>query len=336
MKLEFRKIYPVKIILLISGILVMFMYIVATLNFDSRDVAYFQSGMTSRQSTIHHLPLINWMSKTPFTIHILTWNRPHSFERLLNSLLESEFNGDIINLVIHIDGGHNINSSYARAKYLHWPFGKKIIKKKIKHNGLAEAWLDAWIPHTSSELVVIFEDDIIVSPWWYKWIKTAWDNYLFRNDIAGISLQRQNLIPEIPPKNLEIINNNKPFLFALVGSIGFSPHPIQWSRFLNWMKEIDLDKFDVSIPKLITTKWYKKGKMWTQHFIYFCIKHKLYTLYVNLPQKRALAEHWKEKGVHFSKTLGPMYKVAENISGTMIFPQSLNKYNFAGKLIKSK
>ena len=46
------------------------------------------------------------------TIHILTWNRQVSLLRLLNSLLKTNFDGDFVNLVIHIDGGVN-------SKFLH-------------------------------------------------------------------------------------------------------------------------------------------------------------------------------------------------------------------------
>ena len=71
--------------------------------------------------------------------------------------------------------------------------------------------------------------------------------------------------------------------------------------------------------------------MWTQHFIFFCKKYKLYTLYINLSQKRSLAEHCSGKKVFiFQKAIGPIHKVAENIS--MSFPHHLNKYNFAGVL----
>ena len=282
------------------------------------------------QQPERHLWTQDQNTEKNLTIHILTWNRHLSLLRLLNSLLKTKFNGDFVNLVIHIDGGDDTNITYSEAVKFYWPFGGKTIIRNIMHKGLAMAWFNAWIPQSSTELGIIFEDDIIVSPWWYEWLKNAWQKYLFRNDVGGIALQRQSLIPQIPHKKKEIINNNEPFLFALVGSIGFSPHPRQWRKFIDWINKIDLDTFDVLIPGLITTKWYQKGKMWTQHFIYFCMHYKLYTLYINLPESRSLAEHCHEKGVHFSETLGPVHKLAENIS--MIFPQHLNKYNFAGTL----
>ena len=321
MKLDFKTHYSFRFLFGLITFVLSIIYLMK--NFRQKEPESFVLYSSSITNNVINLSL---------TIHILTWNRPHSFLRLLHSLLDTNFEDDKVNLVIHIDGGDQNSETYYEAVNSFWSFGSKSIIKNNQQKGLAYAWFNVWKPIHPSELAVIFEDDIIVSPWWYKWLKCAWQNYLFRNDIAGISLQRQRLIPQKPHRTMEIINNNEPFLFALVGSIGFSPHPTQWRRFVDWINQTDLDNFDVSIPELITTNWYQKGKMWTQHFIYFCKKYELYTLYVNLPHQRSLAEHLQEKGVHFSKTLGPVNKVAENVSIT--FPKVLNKYDFAGKINK--
>ena len=275
----------------------------------------------------------NYNFNNNFTIHILTWNRPHALLRLMNSLTYAQYENETIDLIIHIDGGQNNNDTYNTASQYKWYYGKKEIIKQAKQIGLAKSWFQAWQPMSSIDHAIIFEDDIIVSKLWYIWLKNAWKRYGHRNDLAGITLQRQSFIPQKPFKRKEIINDNKPFLFALVGSIGFSPHPLQWKKFLRWINHIDMKTFDVSLPELITTTWYKKGPsghMWTQHFIYFCKVNRLYTLYINLPKKMTLAEHWQEKGMHFPKTLGPIHQVAEYVP--IDFPIMLNKYSFSGIL----
>lgn len=137
-----------------------------------------------------------------------------------------------------------------------------------------------------------------VSPKWYIWLKWAWKAHYHRTDLAGISLMRQTLIPDKSHKSFQIHNNHKPFLFRLLGSIGFSPHPIIWTNFLIWLKSIDISEFDVSVDNLITSDWYRskigKTKMWEQHFIYFCKVHDLYTLYINLPHSKTLASNMRE------------------------------------------
>merc|ERR1712176_144405 len=132
-------------------------------------------------------------------------------------------------------------------------------------------------------------------------------------DIAGISLQRQTLVPQQPAKHIHM----EPFLFKLVGSMGFSPHPQRWKEFLEWVAAKDLEHFDASVDGLITSEWYAtqdKRSMWTQLFIRFCDEHSppLYTLYVNLPNGETLGGHWREKGEHLKEGLGLDFALATN------------------------
>ena len=277
---------------------------------------------------------INNQQDETFTIHILTWNRPRSFERLMDSINGSDYGSDKINLVVHVDGGKESEITCHAAHKIKWIFGdKQLVISRIR-KGLAQAWFQAWYPKSKNNFAAIFEDDIIVSKSWYMWLKNAWEAYSERSDIAGISLQRQQLIPKKPSKNKEIINNHTPFLYALLGSIGFSPHPVRWKEFIDWLSSINMERYDVSIPYLITSDWLKsagpKGHMWEQHYIYFCNKYKLYTLYINLPSNETLAAHMWEKGQHVTKTKGQDFILAKNVS--MYFPKILNKYDWAGKL----
>ena len=74
---------------------------------------------------------------------------------------------------------------------------------------------------------------------------------------AGISLCRQFMMVKKPERSdMEIINDHHPFLYKLVGTWGFSPHPRQWRRFIRWFRNIDSETFDPYVPGLITSDWY--------------------------------------------------------------------------------
>jgi hypothetical protein len=138
-------------------------------------------------------------------------------------------------------------------------------------------------------------------------LKKAWSAYHSRRDLAGITLMRQNLIAELPWRRSEIVNDHEPFLYPLVGTIGFSPHPAQWRAFLSWMHSIDLSTFNVYIDGLVTSRWWidqDEQHMWSQHFLYFCKQHALYTLHINLPGNVTLAAHMREKVEHHPSTEG--------------------------------
>ena len=80
--------------------------------------------------------------------------------------------------------------------------------------------------------------------------------------------------------------------YKLVGSIGFSPHPLRWREFLTWVRTLDIDTFPAVVDGLVTTDWYQKHEkktIWTQLFIYFCNERNLYTLYSYHKNKETLA-----------------------------------------------
>ncbi|CAB4069595.1 unnamed protein product [Lepeophtheirus salmonis] len=184
--------------------------------------------------------------------------------------------------------------------------GKSTPKIFKTNHGLRAAWFDAWYPKPDDEFSIFVEDDLELSPYWYIWLKKTWRHYGNRSDIAGIALQRQFNMFQKPAADVEINNEGMPFLYKLVATWGFSPHPKHWREFLDWFHSIDNEKFDPYVPGLITSDWLhihttmgKRHMTWEQWHIYYGERHGLYTLYHNLPRRRTtLASNWREAGVH--------------------------------------
>lgn len=202
-----------------------------------------------------------------------------------------------------------------------------------RNHGLRQAWFGAWYPKPDDEYCIIIEDDLEVSPFWYTWLKKAWLKYGHREDMAGIALQvrgcaretefenvpnnaicfqRQYLMFKKPERSdMEIINNHEPFLYKLVGTWAFSPHPKNWRLFLDWFNSMDVDNFDPYVPGLITSDWLhmhnqmgKRHMTWEQWHVYWCEHHNQYTMYINLPNQFVLASNWREAGVHNRRSFG--------------------------------
>ena len=267
---------------------------------------------------------------------VLTMNRKNSLHRLLNSLEAANYGTDTVALSIMVDHAPGNGPVIKLAEEFSFTHGPKVVQIAPSNLGLAKSWFESWYPPRDSSRAIILEDDVEVSPKWYQWVKSAWNAYEHRQDIAGISLQRQTLVPQEPSKTAEIVNRHEPFLYSLVGSIGFSPHPVQWRKFMDWLRSIDLETFDVSTPGLVTSRWWKvtnKRHMWTQHFIYFCKKFDLYTLYINLPEKETLGAHWREKGEHYGSRGGRDFVLAQKVE--MEFPKKLAKYGWDAKPVRT-
>jgi len=270
-----------------------------------------------------------------FKIHVLTMNRAKSLQRLLVSLENSEYDDFTVEVYIHIDKSNDNQGCIRVARTFKFSHGAVAIEVAEQNSGLRDSWFNAWYPK-EEERAVIFEDDMEVSPLWFKWLSKAWDAYSDRKDLAGISLQIQTLKAKNPHHNNWNPSSKGSFLYRIPGSWGFSPHPLQWKSFLDWIRGQDLNTLDVSTPGLITSDWWQQldhRGMWTQYYIYFCVQHDLFTLYANLPERKTLTAHWREKGVHTPTSEGPDFPLASTI--TLEFPSEPNKYDWNGKRIKT-
>ena len=303
-----------------------------------------QNSKRAQPVTRSVLPRVPWQSpatqqRNPFMqVHVLTMTRAQSLQRLLQSLQDARYDGALVNLTIHVDHHANNRACIQVAEDFQFAHGSKQILISDTAHGLRDAWFDAWHPNVEYiERAIILEDDIMLSPLWYVWLSAAWDAYQGRDDLAGISLQRQAFVHKIGAENFEIVNNHVPFLYASVGSIGFSPHWRQWRNFLAWVKSVDVSTVDVHVPGLTTSQWFAhqdRRKMWTQYFIWFCEQKQLMTLFVNIPGARALASHMREAGVHHGKGLAPDFPVATaTTSSNWEFPPRPFQYGWDAKLL---
>ena len=270
-------------------------------------------------------------------IIVLTMNRAECLGQLLRSLEDAQYGSSVVRLFIRFDHHPEQEEALQVAERFKFSHGRKSIHRANASRGLANAWFDSWQPSSPKEISIILEDDITLSPDWYSWLTGAWARYSGRDDIAGISLQRQVLVPAEPHMQYEIVNDHVPFLYSLVGSIAFSPSAKRWCEFRRWLQVIDWQTFDVSTRGLVTSKWWNeldKRHMWTQHFIYFCLLRDLYTMYINLPNKKTLAAHLRAKGAHYDGNQGADFEIG--VVKEYKFPSEVQRYGWDGKLVSSE
>ncbi|KAL3906502.1 MAG: hypothetical protein SGILL_009244, partial [Bacillariaceae sp.] len=224
---------------------------------------------------------------------------------------------------------------------LEWKHGKIRIALAPQTLGLAEAWFQAWSPESDMDRAVIFEDDLEVSPLWYQWLKGAHDAYgQSRDDVGAFSLSHQELVPlKTSKKTTKEFPKDQPFMYALLGSHGFSPVGGVWTEFLEFVNCSGQRQGNMTIetPGLITSDWYhsivKRDSMWTQHWIYFSKHRNLYSIY-QFPADKTLTAHWQEKGEHFDgKTKGQNYPLIQKGDISLNFPTKLKKFDWGANEI---
>jgi hypothetical protein len=139
----------------------------------------------------------NVRNRTPFRfkIVVITWRRPASLARLLESLSEADYLGEMIQLTIFVEAGAD-KETMRLVESFDWEYGPKEILVRSFQAGLIANILESWWPATDDEIVAMFEDDIQVSPLFFRWIVHLINHYKItpsslrheHRDLLGISL----------------------------------------------------------------------------------------------------------------------------------------------------
>jgi len=263
-------------------------------------------------------------------IIVMTFNRPDSLKKTLQSLNDLKLDGDTGSLEIWIDRKLKAEKNGSGPKdtidtdtvetalTFTWLNGQTRVHIHKTHVGIYGQWIDTWRPRRrSKELALFLEDDISVSPYAYRWLKAVHQKYGSRNDIAGYTLQSEEVHMASNGRPINRPRNDTVFLYKLLGSWGYAPHPKSWMEFQDWYHRVrNNTRFQPYVPKAaLVTRWYKtfemankQNTMWTIWHVYYCNKFNMFSVYSNLNAvtKRSeilLAANRKEPGLHFPSKL---------------------------------
>lgn len=178
--------------------------------------------------------------------------------------------------------------------------------------GLQAQWLEAWWPSSDDEFAFIVEDDLEVSPLFYKFVKSViWNFYYnasnFSPMIYGVTLQRPRFVPGKHGNKLQVDGRSQVFLYQLVGTWGQILFPKHWKEFRRWYDYHKAKGIKPILEGMVTTGWYRRlgEKIWTPWFIKFIHDRGYFNIYTNFLQERALSVSHRDTGVNYGKTAGP-------------------------------
>ncbi len=106
-------------------------------------------------------------------IIVMVYNRPQSLKKCLNSLSDVDYLGDRVSLHIWIDRVPNTDiipmETYVTAKRFMFRHGQYYVHIQPNHVGIQGQWLNTWRPRSGSKEIALFlEDDMTVSPFFYR------------------------------------------------------------------------------------------------------------------------------------------------------------------------
>lgn len=226
-----------------------------------------------------------------YNIAIVTiaYNRIDSLQRLLQSLLEADYNKSKVDLIISIDKSDTDKvEKYADSFY--WPNGDKFVRKHKENLGLRKHILSQGAAFEKYDALVILEDDIIVSPAFYNYVCQTVNKYFNNDSIAGISLYSfpLNCYTNDPFEPMK--NEFDVYFMNIAQSWGQVWMKKQWMEFFTWYKNNMEFTPSTEIPPTL----FRWSKSWLKYHDRYCIEKNKYFVY----PYHALSTNCGDAGTH--------------------------------------
>ncbi|KAF8661890.1 hypothetical protein HU200_056850 [Digitaria exilis] len=254
-------------------------------------------------------------------IKLLAYDRPASLRRCLRSLAAADYDGDRVALHVLLDHrppNSSLSSLAASHEMLNfvdafpWPHGEKRVHYRAANAGLQAQWIEAWWPGSDDEFAFVVEDDLQVSPLYYKFLKRLVMKYYYDREnyspyVFGASLQRPRFVPGKHGNKIKLDSETRLFLYQMVGTWGQLLFPKPWKEFRLWYDEHKAKGLKPILQGMITTGWYKKigERIWTPWFVKFVHSRGYFNIYTNFLKETALSVSHRDAGVNYEKSAGP-------------------------------
>ncbi|MDT8388641.1 MAG: glycosyltransferase [Thiogranum sp.] len=232
-------------------------------------------------------------------IVVIAYNRQDSLLRLLTSLDRARY-PSAVKLIISIDGG-GARGVIDCAQRFAWKHGEKHVIAQERNLGLREHVMRCGRMTRDYDGIVLLEDDIYVSPYFYSYMIQALSAYRDEPRIAGVALysHRYNETARLPFEPVD--DGYDVFFMQIACSWGQGWLRQQWSGFEHWYeKNHDLDLgADRSLPPDVRV-W---PTSWKKYFIRYLVETGTYFAYPRL----SLSTNFGDSGEHHAG--GKLYQV---------------------------
>lgn len=222
-----------------------------------------------------------------FAVVAVGYNRPASMSRLLKSILNADYQGDTVDLVISLDKGARQAELVEIAEKIQWPYGEKIVRVFSERQGLRPHILQCGdLTKENYDAVAVLEDDLIVSRGFYAYCKQMIAAYDTDDRIAGISLYKHRLNPGVRRPFEPEEGPHDVYFMQMAQSWGECWTSRMWKGFKTWYDGFDGEIVaDVSFPQYIS-KWNQAS--WMKYFNKYIVENDLYYVY---PYKSLTTNH---------------------------------------------
>ena len=166
-------------------------------------------------------------------IVVVAYNRLESLKRILASLSRGEYPREPVELIISIDRGDNQEVlQYADA--FPWPHGEKRVIYRQENLGLKRHILTCGDLTQDHDGIILLEDDLVVSPDFYRYAQECCTFVQGQDRIAGVALYNHRL-SQLTEKVFEPLEDGfDNWYFRYACSWGQMWTKEQWALFKAW------------------------------------------------------------------------------------------------------
>lgn len=221
-----------------------------------------------------------------FAVVAVGYNRPRSMERLLNSVIEADYQGDTVDLIISLDKGERQTELVDLAEKIPWSFGDKIIRAFSERQGLRSHILQCGDLTDTYDAVAVLEDDLIVSKGFYAYCKQMIAYYGHDHSVAGISLYKHRINPGVRRPFEPEEGSYDVYFMQVAQSWGQCWSSRMWAGFRQWYQYNGGDIVaDESFPRYVS-KW--NDASWLKYYNKYVVEKDLFYVY---PYKSLTTNH---------------------------------------------
>lgn len=211
-------------------------------------------------------------------IVVVTFNRPDSLARLLKSIAGAEYDQKEITLIISVDfqesEGHEQVLKVADG--FNWSYGEKRVIKHTTNLGLRKHVLSCGDLVTDFDSIVMLEDDLIVSRYFYLYAAKALEFYAGEEAVGGISLYNHRTNYSIGLPFEPVLDEFDVYFLQIAASWGQAWTRAQWKSFKDWYDQGWKISDDDNLPEHVKS-WPESS--WVKYFIKFLVDKRKYFSY---------------------------------------------------------
>lgn len=228
--------------------------------------------------------------KDKIAIVVIGYNRIKAISRLLACLNNAEYPSNDIPLVISIDASKN-KELYNYVREFQWHHGEKFVNIQKERLGLKAHIFQCASLSSRFRAVILLEDDLFLSPYFYRYVLQAVDKYEKDNRVAEIALYTNEMNGYTGLPFYPLQNGSDTFLMQDVCTSGECITDSMWKGFMDWYSKpenIDISKIDMQ-PAI--KSW---TKAWSKPFNAYVVSQNLHVVY----PRAAVSTNFNDKGTH--------------------------------------